>query len=79
MKQAFAIIRGCFPSSDLVDNAFLFMMNQFCHKDVVTPDGNVYRIDGSIPSGDIWTSLVGSLVNYLAMEYCFDNSKAFQK
>jgi len=55
------------------------MMNQFCHKDVVTPDGNVYRIDGSIPSGDTWTSLVGSIVNYLAIEFCFQNSIVFQK
>jgi len=79
IKQAFNIIRSCFPKSDSVDNAFIFMMNQFCHKDLVTPDGNVYRINGSIPSGDIWTSLIGSVVNYLALEYCFKKSKAFQK
>jgi len=55
------------------------MMNQFCHKDLITPEGNVYRIDGSIPSGDVWTSLVGSVVNYLAIDFCFKKSKIFQK
>jgi hypothetical protein len=65
LETAFAIIRSCFPSGADIDNFFIFIKNHFIYKEVVTPHGERYMFKGGIPSGNIWTSLVGSIVNWI--------------
>uniref|UniRef100_A0AAU7YTA7 RNA-dependent RNA polymerase n=1 Tax=Conidiobolus non-segmented RNA virus 2-1 TaxID=3233686 RepID=A0AAU7YTA7_9VIRU len=64
---AFMIIRSMFPDGDDVDNHFLYFMSSMVFKNVVTPGGYVYRIRRGLPSGSPWTSVIGSLVNWLVL------------
>jgi hypothetical protein len=53
IEEAFVIIRSCFPAGDDIDNAFAFMASTFINRDLFCPDGQVYFMQGGIPSGSV--------------------------
>lgn len=65
IAAAFAMARSMFPPGKEIDNAFFWMCSGFIAKHVVTPDGLLYRVDKGIPSGNAWTSIIGTFINYL--------------
>lgn len=63
---AFGIIRAMFPDSEELDNLLLWCMGGFIYRRIITPGGHQYQMTSGIPSGSAFTTLVGSLVNFLA-------------
>lgn len=78
IAAAFSMARSMFPASDEIDRAFFFMYSGFVAKHVVTPDGLLYRIDKGIPSGNMWTSIIGTFVNYILLTEMFTRYAVFR-
>jgi hypothetical protein len=68
---AFSMTRGCFPSSERIDRAFKHMSERFVNKRLITPDGEIFSFTKGIPSGNVWTSWIGSLCTWIIWHYAF--------
>jgi len=62
---ALSLIRSSYPEGEHVDRYFLFIYGTMVYKNLVVPPGIVYRFKKGLPSGHPFTSLVGTLVNYM--------------
>lgn len=62
----FGILRACFPESDTIDRHFGFIASGFIFKNLLTPDGVLYKLHNGIPSGDPFTSLIGTIGNIIS-------------
>nr|ATJ00052.1 RNA-dependent RNA polymerase [Medicago sativa deltapartitivirus 1]QWX94207.1 RNA-dependent RNA polymerase [Medicago sativa deltapartitivirus 1]QWX94211.1 RNA-dependent RNA polymerase [Medicago sativa deltapartitivirus 1]UEE94748.1 RNA-dependent RNA polymerase [Medicago sativa deltapartitivirus 1]UEE94750.1 RNA-dependent RNA polymerase [Medicago sativa deltapartitivirus 1] len=67
---AFELIRNLidFPNEQ-TQVAFEISKQLFIHKKIAAPDGWVYWVHKGIPSGSYFTSIIGSIVNRLRIEY----------
>ncbi|QED42880.1 ORF1 [Panax cryptic virus 1] len=70
IHAAFDIIKQyiSFPNYE-TEQAFEITRQLFIHKKVAAPDGFIYRSHKGIPSGSYYTSIIGSIVNYLRIDY----------
>ncbi|QED42871.1 ORF1 [Dactylorhiza cryptic virus 1] len=70
IDTAFSILKEhlIFPTKDDEQN-FEFCRLMFIHKKIAAPDGKIYWSHKGIPSGSYYTSLIGSIVNRLRIEY----------
>ncbi|UTQ50848.1 MAG: RNA-dependent RNA polymerase [Plant associated deltapartitivirus 2] len=70
INTAFDLIkeRLFFPDFD-TEMAFELSRQLFIHKKIAAPDGKIYWSHKGIPSGSYFTSIIGSIVNRLRMEY----------
>nr|UYD21353.1 RNA dependent RNA polymerase [Miscanthus necrotic spot virus] len=57
-----------FPDYE-TEQAFELSRQLFIHKKVAAPDGQIYWSHKGIPSGSYYTSIIGSIVNKLRIEY----------
>lgn len=71
IKDAFAILRTHLDLDDEDEALYERIVNDFIHTRIVTPDGDMYRVHGGVPSGSPFTSLVDSVCNVLACEYAW--------
>lgn len=65
MLAALSLISKCYGEDDLVVRYFSLMYWTLKNKNLVVPPGFVYRFEKGLPSGHPFTSLVGTLVNYI--------------
>lgn len=79
MVLAFQVIRMAFPANPTVDHFFNYFASGFVHKNIVTPGGFVYKVSKGIPSGSCWTSLIGSIVNWIVWVDVITNYPGFKK
>ena len=70
INTAFDIIKQkvIFPNKE-TETAFEISRQLFIHKKIAAPDGNIYWAHKGIPSGSYFTSIIGSIVNRLRIEY----------
>lgn len=70
INTAFDIIKSFvdFPNYE-TEQAFEITRQLFIHKKVAAPDGYIYESHKGIPSGSYYTSLIGSIINYLRINY----------
>ncbi|GFM95156.1 RNA-dependent RNA polymerase [viral metagenome] len=65
MVTAMGICRSCFPEDEYIDNLFIFSLSNIIFKNIVLPDGNIFQINKGLPSGSPFTSLLGTVMNWL--------------
>nr|WAK97194.1 putative RNA-dependent RNA polymerase [Dichroa partitivirus 2] len=70
INTAFDIIKEkvTFPNKE-TETAFEISRQLFIHKKIAAPDGNVYWAHKGIPSGSYFTSIIGSIINRIRIEY----------
>jgi len=73
IHTAFDILKDkvIFPNPE-TEETFEITRQLFIHKKVAAPDGNIYFAHKGIPSGSYYTSLVGSIINRLRIEYLWN-------
>lgn len=73
INAAFDIIKSkiTFPNLE-TEQAFEISRQLFIHKKLAAPNGKIYRIHKGIPSGSYFTSIIGSVVNRLRIEYLWN-------
>lgn len=59
---AFSLIRSCYPTGIKIDRLFNYMCANFINTLIIVPNGDLYIIDGTNPSGNPWTTLINSIV-----------------
>lgn len=70
--MAFSILRMSYPPSKQIDNAFYHFCYGMAFKRIVTPDGLLYLFEEGFPSGSAWTSIVGTIINWIILRYTFN-------
>jgi len=70
IEAAFAHIRIHFSECPGSTGYWASEYEQLVNTEIVLPDGSVYRKDKGVASGDPWTSVVGSYVNWLVLHIC---------
>nr|BDB33896.1 RNA dependent RNA polymerase [Red clover cryptic virus 3] len=70
IEAAFALLKELiiFPNEQ-TEIAYEISKQIFIHKKIAAPDGFIYMAHKGIPSGSYYTSIVGSVVNRLRIEY----------
>jgi len=70
INTAFDIIKSkvIFPNSE-TELTFEICRHLFIHKKIAAPDGYIYWAHKGIPSGSYFTSVIGSIVNKLRIDY----------
>lgn len=71
LTSAVSIVRCYFRDGLDIDNHFLAILSDLVIKDYLLSGGRVYRIISGLPSGSKLTSLLGSVINLLMLNFVF--------
>lgn len=70
IRKAFGILASYLDLSDPSDHeGFEKCVQYFINTPILMPNGNIYRKNRGIPSGSYFTQLIGSIVNYICLQY----------
>lgn len=69
---AMQIIRSCFKGDEkLIDRYFSLMIDTLATTRLICPPGLVFQFNRGLPSGHPFTSLCGTIINYMRFIYIF--------
>jgi len=69
IDDAFGLLSTYIDMSDEEKELYRRIQNDFIHSQLLTPDGEMYQVHKGIPSGNPFTSLIGSVVNLILLQY----------
>jgi len=69
IDDAFGILSTHLDMTSEEEILFKRIQNDFIHSRLITPDGEVYQVHKGVPSGNPFTSLIGSMVNLILAQY----------
>lgn len=69
LVSAFCLLRTCFPKSRKIDKLFIFVMSGTIHTHVVIRQRMIYRVSSGLPSGSPLTSIIGTIANWVLLNY----------
>jgi hypothetical protein len=69
LVSAFCLLRTCFPKSSKIDKLFIYVMSGTIHKHIVLRQRFIYRVTSGLPSGSPLTSLLGTVTNWVLINY----------
>jgi len=72
MERAFEVIFHLFDVTDTATYNYLINFQNYCEKEVLTRHYSVndcitIKVQDGVPSGSLWTSVIGSIVNYICI------------
>jgi len=73
LKVAWSILRSCYPEGEEMDNLFLYYSSGFINKNIVIPHGLIYRVRKSVATGSPFTSIIGTIVNWINWTLVMDD------
>lgn len=71
IDDAFSIVKTHLDLTVSEDNVWRKYVSDFIHSRMITPSGDVWQKHKGIPSGSAFTSIIGSVVNLLLINYMF--------
>jgi hypothetical protein len=69
LDDVFRVLRTHLKLDDQARSVWDRYVSDFIHSRIITPDGTVFQKHKGIPSGSAFTSIVGSVLNLLLMNY----------
>lgn len=75
IETAFSILRSCYPVGHVYDKIFFYLLGSFLYKNIVIPGGFIYRISKSIATGSPFTSIIGTLCNWINLTLMLNKMK----
>lgn len=77
LVSAFCLLRTCFPKSSKIDRLFIYVMSGTIHKHIVLRQRFIYRVSSGLPSGSPLTSILGTVTNWVLLNYTLMSKKLF--
>lgn len=72
IKDSFAILKECFSLDEEQSKLFDLVEHDFIHKDLILNEG-VLHLHKGVPSGSMFTQIIDSMVNFLAISTYFNH------
>lgn len=77
LVASFCLLRSCFPTSRFIDKLFIFVMSGFIYKNVAIKQRFIYKICQGIPSGSPLTSIIGTISNWISLNWIITHEDLF--
>lgn len=75
IEDIFEVIKSCFELTPEEDRIWSVMVHDFIHKDFILNEG-ILHSDRGVPSGSMWTQIIDTLVNLVAVKTYFYSIKS---
>lgn len=72
IEDVFNVIKSCFILNEEQEGMWNVMVHDFIHKDFILNEG-VLHSDKGVPSGSMWTQIIDTLVNLVAVRTYFNS------
>jgi hypothetical protein len=69
LVASFCLLRTCFPKSRKIDKLFIFVMSGTIHTHIAIRQRFIYRVSSGLPSGSPLTSIIGTIANWVLLNY----------
>lgn len=67
--EAFDVLKTWFSKDDIDNFGWDTVVHYFVHTPILMPDGYIWQKHVGIPSGSYFTQLIGSIINYFALQF----------